>query len=597
MLGRLISSLVRPRRGAAPLCAEGAVLFCAQRVEEAAAAFERALLREPGCVAAHAGLGSALHRLGETQRALPHLQVAADADPSARDVNLLVAQILLQSGKAVEARRRLAALARERPHDAEVGFYLGAALRQCGDLDGALLHFQAFIERHPDHAGALEALAVLLRDAGFVDAALDAYARAAKLRPDLASAASALLFHEQYRLHQPEKLFRRHVEWGQRFARGESRSFPARDADAERRLTIGYVSADFNRSSAAPFIEPILRSHERRAFRIACYSASSRADEVTARLRNAVDLWRDIRGMTDAAARAQVEDDGVDILVDLNGHTRGGRLGVFGLRAAPVQVTYLGYGATTGVSAMDYRITDESLDPPGASESYYVERLVRLPGSMWCYLPPPDAPAVRPLPATAATGITLGSLNNFSKVSDLALETWARILRQLPQSRLLLVAVPSGPARRRALDLLRGHGVADSRLVFHERLSFAEFLALHGEIDIALDPFPYTGGATTCNALWMGVPVLTLEGHAVLARSGSSILRAVGLGEWIATSPEDYIARACQQGADPEALARLRAGLRERMARSPLCDALRFTAALESCYREMWRTWCRTRTP
>lgn len=596
MFGRLISSLLRPRRGVASLCADGAALFRAHRVEDAADAFERALLREPGCVAAHAGLGNALYKLGDTRRALPHLRVAADADASARDVNLLVARLLLQSGGAVEARERLAALARLRPDDADVGYFLGIALRDGGDQDGALSHFQQFVRRYPGHAGGCEALAVLQRNAGFIDAALDAYARAAQLRPDLATAASALLFHEQYRLHQPEELLRRHVEWGRRFAGNEPRIFAARDADGDRGLTIGYVSADFNRSSAAPFIEPILRAHDRRAFRIACYSTASRADEVTARLRGGVDLWRDIHDLNDAAARGQIEEDVVDILVDLNGHTRGGRLGVFGLRAAPVQVTYLGYGATTGVAAMDYRITDAALDPPGASERYYVERLVRLPGSMWCFLPPPDAPAVAPLPAADGTELTFGALNNFSKASDTALETWARILAALPQSRLLLVGVPGGPARRRATGIFRAHGIAQSRLIFHERLSFAAFLTLHGQIDIALDPFPYTGGATTCNALWMGVPVLTLEGQAVLARSGSSILRAVGLEDWIASSPDDYIARACRQGADLAALSHLRAGLRERVARSPLCDAARFTVGLESCYRQLWRAWCRTRS-
>jgi protein O-GlcNAc transferase len=595
MLGRLISSLLRPPRSATALCADGAGLFSAQRFEEAASAFEQALLHEPGSVAAHAGLGVTLQRLGDSQRALPHLLVAANADPSARDLNLLVAQLLLQGGQAVEGQARLAALARSHPADAEVAYFLGVALRDAGDRDGALAHFRDFVQRYPEHAGGLEALAVLLRDAGFIDAALAAYARAADLRPDLASAASAVLFHEHYRVHDRAQLFRRHVEWGQRFAPGQPRSFPARSADPERRLTIGYVSADFNQSSAAAFIQPILDMHDRRAFRVACYSSSSRVDAVTARLRNAVELWCSIATMDDAAARERIEEDAVDILVDLNGHTRGGRLGLFGLRAAPVQVTYLGYGATTGVAAMDYRVTDTWLDPPGASENYYVERLVRPPESMWCFSPPPDAPAVGPLPAAAGNGITFASLNNFSKASDAALLSWACILELLPRSRLVLVGVPAGPARRRALDLFRARGVSESRLLCHERIGFAAFLDLHSEIDIALDPFPYTGGATTCNALWMGVPVLTLEGQAVFARSGSSILRAVGLEEWIASSPEDYVTRACRQAADLTALARVRASLRERVARSPLCDGAQFTAALESCYREMWRVWCRTR--
>lgn len=590
MLGNLISSLLRPRRNANALCAQGAALFSAGRVADSVPVFEQALDREPDCVAAHAGLGAALQKLGERERALPHLMRAADADPAARGLNLMVGQLLLRSGRAKEACSRLARLAAAQPQDDDVAYQLAIALREAGDEDAAAAQFKALIDRQPGHAAALEGLAALLRDASLIGEAIALYERLAKLRPELPSAASAVLFHEQYRSHDRAELYRRHVAWGKRFAPNREKRL-GRDPDPERRLTIGYVSADFNSSSAVQFIEPILRGHDRRAFRVACYAASSRHDAVTARLHAAADIWRDIDGVGDEAACALVQADGVDLLVDLNGHTRGGRLGIFARRAAPVQVTYLGYGATTGVAAMDYRITDACLDPPGASEGYYVEQLVRLSETMWCFAPPAGAPAVSALPAASARRLSFASLNNFSKVTNECLAAWARILGQLPDSRLVFVGVPAGNARQRVLQSL---GIDASRLILHPRLSFEQYLALHAEIDIALDPFPYTGGATTCNALWMGVPVLTLEGDAVLARSGSSILRAAGLQEWIAASAEDYLAKARGFGADLPALAQLRAGLRDRLRRSALCDPAGFMQGLESAYRDMWRTWCRS---
>ena len=597
MLGRLISSLLRRPRGVAALCAEGSALFAAKRFEDAASAFERALLREPDCIAAHTGLGIALQRVGDARRALPHVLRAADANASSRDLNLLAAQLLLSSGQAGEARGRLERLCGWQKDDAEASYLLGAALRELGDEDAALEHYRRFAERHPSHAGGQEALAVLLRNAGLIDAALEAYARAAQLRPELAAASSAMLFHEQYRLHDRAELLRRHVAWAERFAPALPRSFAGRSADPERPLTVGYVSADFNESSAAPFIEPILAGHDRRTFRVACYSSSRREDGMTARLRRHVPLWRDIAELDDAAARQRIEEDAVDVLVDLNGHTRGGRLAVFGLRAAPVQVTYLGYGATTGVAAMDYRITDACIDPPRVAEAYYVERLVRMPATMWCFAPPQDAPPPGLSPAAQNGAPTFGALNNFSKASDAALDAWARILERLPGSRLLLAGVPLGAARRRVLDACAARGVAPDRILMHPRLNFSAFLDLHRGIDIALDSFPYAGGATTCNALWMGVPVVTLEGEAVLARSGASLLRAIGLEQCIARSADDFVERAAQLAQDAGSLANLRADLRERVAGSSLCDRRGFNAALESCYREMWRDWCRRRSP
>ena len=543
-------------------------------------------------MAAHAGLGAALQKLGKHERAVEHLVRAADHDAAGRGIRLAAAQLLLRLGNAQAAQLRLARLAADHPDDDEIVYQLGIALREAGEHDAALEQFGRLVARRPQHAAALEAMAALMRDAGLIDEAIELYARVAALRPNSASAGSVELFHEQYREHDRAALFRRHVQWAHHHVRQAAAATGRRIADPARVLTVGYVSADFNNASAVQFIHPIIRGHDRQAFRIACYATSSRRDAVTAELQRAADLWHNIEGMDDDSARERIDTDAVDILVDLNAHTRGGRLGVFGLRAAPVQVTYLGYGATTGVSTMDYRITDRRLDPPGESETFYVERLVYLPQTMWCFAPPAGAPDVGPPPATSGR-VTFASLNNFAKVGPECLKTWARVLARCVASRMLFLGVPPGSARLRVLRTFAEHGIEESRVEFHSRLTFERYLALHAEIDIALDPFPYTGGATTCNALWMGVPVLTIEGQTVLARSGASLLHAIGLEDWIASSTEDYIEKACRRSADLPLLADLRAALRKRIATSALCDVPAFMQALEVAYRDMWRTWCR----
>jgi protein O-GlcNAc transferase len=594
MLGRLFSSLVLPRRNASALCVRGAELFRAGRITESVQMFEQALACEADSMSAHAGLGAALQKLGKHERAVEHLVRAADDDAAGRGLKLAAAQLLLRLGNAQAARPRLAQLAIDHPDDNDIAYHFGIALREAGEPDAALEHFSALVARRPEHAGAIEAMAALLRDAGLVDEAVELYTRVATLRPESPSAASAVLFHEQYRKHDRAELFRRHVQWAQRHAAPRPVALAPRIADPHRLLTIGYVSADFNKSSAVQFILPIIRGHDRRAFRVACYAASSRRDAVTVELERAADLWCAIDGLDDASARERIEADRVDILVDLNGHTRGSRLGLFGVRSAPVQVTYLGYGATTGVAAMDYRITDPRIDPPTATHGYYVEQLVYLPQTMWCFTPPVRSPAVNRLPAASAGRLTFASLNNFAKVGRECLVAWAEVLGQCPASRIVCAGVPNGAARVRVLQTFRNRGIDESRVLFHSRLSFERFLALHSEIDIALDPFPYSGGATTCNALWMGVPVVTLEGDAVLARSGASLLQAVGLEDWIATSIDDYISKAIRWGAHLPLLAELRAQLRKRVAASPLCDEPAFMRALESAYRDMWGTWCRS---
>jgi len=553
--------------------------------------FEAAVRRDASCAPAHCGLGVVHQQRGDRAAALEHLQRATRAAPGNRVIVLRSAQALDEMGFAEEAIALLAPVAEQHPADWQACVRLANLLRARDAFDAATATMERTVAANPGAGGAIETLAILYRDAGRIDEALALYERVAALHPGVATAHSVVLFHELYRAHDRAELAQRHRVWGRRFAPPGAVAGFANPPQAERPVRIGYVSADFRRSSAAPFIEPLLAARDAARYHVVCYATVRERDAVSERFAALADGWRDVAALDDNAFAARVREDAIDILVDLNGHTRGNRLPAFGRRLAPVQATYLGYGATTGVAAIDYRITDAVIDPPGPAERYYSERLVRLPDAMWCFTPPAEAPppgAARP----AGEGVTFAVFNNFSKVTPVALESWAEILARAPGARLLWVGVPPGQTQARTRAPFARRGVAPERLTFHGRLSYAEYLALHQQADIALDTFPYTGGATTCDALWMGVPVLTLAGDAVPARSGCSLLSALGLGDWIAQTPEDYVARALRLANARAPLADLQASLRARMAASALCDAPRFMRGFEGALRGIWREWC-----
>jgi len=553
--------------------------------------FSAAIGVDPACAAAHCGLGVLRQKQGEDEAALHHLRLAAQLAPWDRVIVLRSAQGLDELGAAADAIEVLEPVAAEHPGEWKASFRLARLLGAKGDFGGAAAAIERTVAANPAAGGALEELAILYRDSGRIDEALELYERIAALNPGSPTAHSVILFHELYREHDRAELAQRHRVWGRRFARPVAMPRFANPPLAERKLRVGYLSADFRRSSAAPFIEPLLSARDRERFEVVCYSASRTRDGVSERLASLADGWRGIAELDDDALEVRVREDAIDILVDLNGHTTGNRLTAFGRRLAPVQATYLGYGATTGVTAIDFRITDRVIDPPGQTERYYSERLAVLPDAMWCFVPPREAPAAsagRPGGGAAS----FAALNNVAKVSQAALEAWAEILARAPNARLVFAGVPPGKTRARALEPFTRRGVGADRLTFHDRMSYADYLALHQHVDIALDSFPYSGGATTCDALWMGVPVLTLAGDAVPARSGASMLTALGLQDWIANSPEEYVAKGVRYAGERAALDALHRSLRERMTASPLCDAPRFMRGFEAQLRMMWRNWC-----
>jgi predicted O-linked N-acetylglucosamine transferase (SPINDLY family) len=355
-------------------------------------------------------------------------------------------------------------------------------------------------------------------------------------------------------------------------------------------LRVGYVSPDLRRHSVATFFEPLLAHHDKAAVEVTCYSATDRPDDRTARLRGQADRWREVARASDDQVAELIRSDGIDILVDLTGHMAGNRLGVFARRPAPVQVTYVGHPNTTGMNSMGYRLTDPYLDPVGGdSDGRHTERLARLPRVFGCYQPPEEPLDVAPAPLTATGGrVTFGCLNNPAKVTVPVLELWARLLAAVPGSTLVLLGQPHDAAA----GAMRAAGVDPNRVRWLGRLRRTDYLRAFGQIDVALDPFPYNGQTTTCDGFWAGVPMVALAGDAYVSRMGGCLLRQVGLEDLIAATPDEYVATAARLAADTDRLVTLRRTLRERLIESAVVRAQPLAADIEAAYRGMWRAWC-----
>lgn len=455
--------------------------------------------------------------------------------------------------------------------------------------------YRRALELDPEFVEAHYNLGLVLGESGEIDQALEHLRRTVELKPDFAQAHSSLLgMQGLYRHGDPQRIYAEHVAWARRYADPLTAAAAPHDnhLDPDRRLSIGYVSGDFREHSMSYFIAPILSSHDRTRFKIFCYDNWPGSDEVNARLRRYIDCWRKIDKLGDDAAAALIRSDAIDVLVDLSGHTTLNRLMVFARKAAPVQASWLGYMCTTGLAAMDYRITDAYLDPPGATERHYAETLVRI-DSAAVFSPSPESPAVGELPALSAGHVTFGSFNNYAKITDETLGVWGRILQNLTAAHLLLVAQDgdSEAGKRHITKRLELNGVPTNRVRIMGRRPMQEFLQLFQQVDLALDPFPCSGGTTSLHTLWMGVPILSMEGDSELSRSTAGMLRAAGLDAFVVRDMEDYVRAALRAAQDVHALASLRAGLRDRMRKTPLFDGPAITRSLESAYRGMWRRY------
>lgn len=564
-----------------------------RRPGEALCSAQEALRLDPSDADAHVEAGVALGCLGRAGEAELRLRHAAWLRPDHAEARHNLAVLLSGRRRFPQAVELFRQALRLRPGLADASLGLGRALARLGELDGAVVAVREALSRRPGHAPAWSCLGELLAQQGRVAEAADAFREALRLEPGLAVAHSSLLIALNFDpALTPAELLAEHRRWEEQHARVTPLGpAPGHDRDPHRRLRVGYVSPDLIRHVLIHFFEPVLAHHDPRAVEAVCYSDVLLGDAVTDRLRSLAHGWRDIHGRSDAEVAAQVRADGMDLLVDLAGHT-GGRLGLFARRPAPVQLTWLGYPATTGLAAIHYRLTDAVADPPG-EPSCHTEELVRLPGGFCAYLPPREAPPVAPPPCQERGHVTFGSLHKLAKLNDAVLDLWCELLRVVPSARLLVFrdCLRGGVAedfRRRFLR--RGLG-EDRVLLRHEAPGGGSYLAAYRDVDVLLDAFPWGGHATACEALWMGVPVVTLRGGRHAGRMVASVLTQVGLCALAAGTPEEYVAQAAALAGDCERLASLRSGLREQVRRSPLCDGAAFTRQLEAAYRAVWRRW------
>ncbi len=541
----------------------GNVHFTCGRLEEAVASFKRALTIQPNYAEACNNLGNVLTASGYLNAAVDRFRHAIKINREFAEAHNNLSNTLNAQGKHAEA----------------------IVSAQC-----ALAQKPNFPEAYNNQGIALNAL-------GRFKEAVDNFQRALDIRADYAEAYSNLLLAMNY---QPEisieALYKKHCAWAKAFAH-PTLDNPVFDIDrsVEKRLRIGYVSPDFRAHSVAYFLEPILANHDKKRFKVYCYSAVVYPDGTTERLKTMTDNWVSIVGQSDDDVAKRLHEDKIDILVDLSGHTANNRLLLFARRLAPIQVTYLGYPNTTGLQTMDYRLTDDYADPEGGTEKWYTEKLVKLNSTAWCYRPPENTPEINKLPVEEKGVITFGSFNASYKLNENVFRLWTQILTRVARSRLLIKSKSlADPAfRERINKQFLESGISHERLMLqpHEPTHWQHMERYH-EIDIVFDSFPYHGTTTTCEALYMGIPVVTLEGRDHRSRVGVSLLNQVNLQSLIARTEEEYVAIACSLAYNVDELAELRNNLRTRMGKSPLMDEAGYTQGIENAHREMWRKWC-----
>ena len=589
---------------------------------EALEIYQRAVAMSPDSARAHLNLGNAQSKLGRQSHAIASYRHAAALRPDWLPPHLNLGALLLRKPDAAAAEACYREALRLAPDSADAWTGLGCALDTRSDE--AEVAFRKSLALVPAHSGTVTRLALWLRERGRARDALQelrnalntnpadalllrthgemlagvgeysdacaAYRCVLKSAPHDWNAWSNLLWVLNF---MPEMDAMQVLAEHRRFGEAMAQTLvPAQAAPPRRvrgRLKIGYVSPDFRRHSVSCFIEPVLRSHDRKRFEVHCFYNYASGDDVTQRLFELADHWHEIAGMTDADVAQRIRDNGIDILVDLAGHTAENRLGVFARKPAPVQFTWLGYLCTTGLRAIDFRLCDAYTDPPGLAEAWQVETPMRLPDSQWCYLPQVELPPPSPLPRLANGHWTFGSFNQESKLNAAALGAWAGILRAMPGSRLRVLGVTCDLVEEMIRGVFAAHGVDASRIDVVGRLPIDAYFSAYADVDVALDTFPYNGATTTCDALLMGVPVAAVAGSRAIARGGVSLLTTMGLSDWIAASPDALADMVSARLREPDRLAELRRELPARMRASPLMDGASFAKNVEAIFERVWR--------
>jgi predicted O-linked N-acetylglucosamine transferase (SPINDLY family) len=559
-------------------------------------AYQNVVRLLPSSAEAFNNLGSLLGRQGNYDGAIAACLHSIKLKPDHAETHFNLATAYLAAGRVQEAIASYREAIRIKPDYIEAHHNLANAQIAADEPESAIQTFQHAIQLNPRFAHAHCALGNALKAIGRIADSISAYRCAVSLNPSDARLHSNLLYGLMYDPHiSPKDLYSEHRHWAQKHTEALKSNWPSHTNDRahDRRLRVGYVSSDFSAHPVGRFILPLLSHHNHERFEIFCYSGVRSPDAWTEKIRVTTDTWREIGWLSDDQAAALIRDDRIDLLIDLTLHSAKDRLLLFARKPAPVQACYLAYPGTTGMTAIDYRISDVYLDPPGASLDSYSERTIRLPSTYWCYDPPLPDLLPGPLPAARNGFITFGCLNNFCKVSERTLTIWANLLAAVSGSRLAIHS-PEGHHRASVLEIFDRAAVDPARITFVPRQSLPEYMNYYSNIDIALDPFPYAGGTTTCDALWMGVPVVTLAGRSALERSGVSILSAAGLPDFIANTPEQYLQIASSLARDRNRLTQFRQSIRTHLSHSALMDAARFATDMENAYRQMWHAWCRS---
>jgi protein O-GlcNAc transferase len=578
----------------------GTILYQRGQNDEAIEVMQRGVAIAPQAPQLRVNLVAMLGKAGRHEESLSHLTEALRITGNIPDLHNNLGVTLEALERYVEAAAAYRTAIQLRPNYPEAHFNLGNALRKIGRIDEAAAEYRTALRLRPEYAKGYDGLANVATEIGELDQTLACFRKMIEMNPTNPAPRSALLYTIHYHPdYDAESLFREHKEWGRRFCDPLRDQIGPHDNDrtADRRLRVGYVSPDFREQTVPRFIGCALQHHDHAQFEIFCYSDVENADSTTEWLQSLPDHWTNTAGWTDITLEKQIRADRIDILVDLRGHAAHNRMTLFARKPAPVQLNMVGYFDTTGLATMDWRITDEHQDPPGVTDQYHTERLARIPNTCWCYTADSDAPEVAELPAITKGYVTFGSLNKIIKVTEPCAKLWARVLEAVPRSRLVLVVNAVDPATALKQRLVKLGLPVDRVIVAGKVRHRREYLERFNAIDIALDTFPFNGITTTCDGLWMGVPLVTLGGKTSVSRSGRSIMCGLGMPELATSSPEEFVRVASDLALDIPRLSKMREGMRQRMANSPLMDHRGFTTHLESAYRTMWSEFIQSAKP
>lgn len=570
-------------------------LYFSNKVESGKQYFEQVLKLNSDDVESLSFLGRIFRDQGKYEEALLYYKRLNSIQPSGFS-HANVGLVLQDLGRATEATIQYKEALKHTPDSYEFYNNLALLYNDMARYEEAYSCYENALRLNPNNPLLLSNAAATYKDLGFLDKAIELLKRAISITPDHGYLYSNLLFVMLYAASvKPEELASTSRIFGEKIVDPLLiKKAHSNNKNTERKLRIGYVSPDFFKHAVHYFLEPLLILHDRTKFEIFAYSNTPKEDDVTERIKKEVDHWRDIRFLSDEKITSLIEADSIDILVDLTGHTGKNNLRIFAQKPAPIQITWLGYPATTGMKAIDYRITDIYAEPVGMTEHLNTETLWRLPQIFCCYQPSENSPAVIDhSPFEDNDYITFGCFNNFAKVTDDVMRTWSKIMAQVPKSQLLLeiFGVDIAMVRDQVQKRLEAAGIPLDRVILETRRRTNQYI-LYNRIDIALDPYPCNGGTTSMDTMWMGVPMITLAGRHFVSRMGVTILTNAGLPELIANSEDAYVKITVDLANDRERLKKMRHGLQEKVVASPLMDQKLFARNMEAAYREMWKIWC-----